>query len=145
MCFFGNLENLRVAQEPFYCFKYMRLERINGEYRLNSQIFPSEDGYAIGDEIVARNDTDEEFADFVNRCKMTRKADDAPIIFQGEMVHSYMCSFIPDSWIDCELDGNTPEFPVVVCEIPNGTVYITNKSEIASRKVVIKGLLCWPE
>lgn len=149
MCFYGNINELKIAQEDVYCLKSMELVFINGEYRLNSQIYPSKDGYDIGDEITAHYLTDDEFANLVNGISIEYGSNDAPVELGGEVVHSYDCNgSIPDKWVAKGLTDFVtfnPYYISVVCEIPKGTVYITNKSrEIASRKVIIKGVLCEP-
>jgi hypothetical protein len=149
MCFYGNLSELKIAQEPIDCIKIMELYVIDGKYRLNSQIYPSKDGYDIGDEITAHDLADDEFANLINGISVEYSGNDAPVALNGEVVHSYACNgSIPDKWIAKGLTGFitlNPYYISVVCEIPKGTVYITNKSrEIASRKVIIKGVLCEP-
>ncbi len=145
MCFYGNLSELKIAQEDVCCLKSMELVFINGEYRLNSQIYPSKDGYAVGDEITARDLTDDEFADIVNKFKR-EYGNDAMVTLNGEMVHSF--DYTIKSY-DCIVENLTdfipsnPLYTSVACVIPKGTPYIINKGhEIASRKVVIKGVLC---
>lgn len=146
MCFYGNINELKIAQEDVYCLKSMELVFINGEYRLNSQIYPSKRGYAVGDEITARDLTDDEFADFVNKFKREHKGSDAIVALNGEMVHSF--DYTIESY-DCIVENLTdfipsnPFYISVACVIPKGTPYIINKGHgIASRKVVIKGVLC---
>lgn len=147
MCFVGNLSELKIAQEPIECIKIMEMVVIDGKYRLNSQIYPSDDGYDIGDEIVASNLTDDEFANAVNRLKREHGGDNVPVGLSGEVVHAYVCNGnVPDTWVAKGLTDvitMNPYYISVVCVIPKGTVYITNDSrEIVSRKVVIKGVLC---
>lgn len=149
MCFYGKLSELKIAQEPIDCIKVMELLFINGEYRLNSQIYPSKDGYDIGDEIAANHLTDEEFDNIINRTSRY-VGSGAPVELNGEVVHSYNCGGrIPDKWVVKSLTDFIPSNPYyvsVVCVIPKGTVYITNESrEIASRKLIIKGVLCEPD
>ena len=148
MCFVGNLENLKIAQEPILCIKWMELDYINGKWRLNSQNYPSENGYAIGDEISPSYLTDEGFAEFVNRTKIGWERDDAPIVLEGEVVHSYTCeSDISDEQLAKSLTDLIVGYPCpikVACEIPKGTPYITNGYEYASRKLIIKGVVLEP-
>ena len=149
MCFYGNLSELKIAQEPILCLKIMELCVIEGKYRLNSQIYPSKDGYDIGDEITPNYLTDDEFANLMNGVSIEYGGNDAPVALNGEVVHSYACNgSIPDKWIAKGLTDFitfNPYYISVVCEIPKGTVYLTNKSkDIASRKVIIKGVLCEP-
>lgn len=148
MCFAGNLGNLKIAQEPILCIKWMELDYINGKLRLNSQNYPSENGYAIGEEILPSYLTDEEFAEFVNRTKFEWKWDAAPIALEGEVVHSYTCEYdIPDERLAKSLTDFIVDYPwsiKVACEIPKGTPYITNGYEYASRKLIIKGVVLEP-
>lgn len=144
MCFYGNLSELKIAQEDVYCLKSMVLVFINDEYRLNSQNYPSKDGYAVGDEITARDLTDDEFANLIN-CIRDNFGSGAPVELNGEMVHSF--DYTIKSY-DCIVENLTdfipsnPFYTSVACVIPKGTPYISNGYEIASRKVVIKGVLC---
>lgn len=148
MCFVGNLGNLKIAQEPVLCIKWMELDYINSKWRLNSQNYPSENGYAIGDEISPSYLTDEEFSELVNRAKVEWKHDDAPIVLEGEVVHSYTCEYdIPDERLAKSLTDFIVGYPwsiKVACEIPKGTPYITNGYEYASRKLIIKGVVLEP-
>jgi hypothetical protein len=149
MCFVGNLSELKIAQEPILCLKIMELCVIEGKYRLNSQIYPSKDGYDIGDEITAHYLTDDEFANLVNGISIEYGSNDAPVELGGEVVHAYVCNGnVPDTWVAKGLTDvitMNPYYISVVCVIPKGTVYITNDSrEIVSRKVIIKGVFCEP-
>ncbi len=148
MCFVGNLGNLKIAQEPVLCIKYMELDYINGKWCLNSKNYPSENGYAIGDEISPSYLTDEEFSELVNRAKIEWKWDAPPIALEGEVVHSYTCEYdIPDEKLAKSLTYSIVGYPwpvKVACEIPKGTLYISNGYEIASRKLIIKGVVLEP-
>ena len=149
MCFVGNLANLKIAQEPILCIKWMELDYINGKWRLNSQNYPSENGYAIGDEILPSYLTDEEFSELVNRTKIAWKMHapplSAPIALEGEVVHSYTYEDdIPDERLAKSLTHAIVGYPwpvKVLCEIPKGTTYISNGYEYASRKLIIKGVV----
>ena len=141
MCFIAKSCEYKIACEPIPCYKIMEICVIDGELRLNSQFYPTDKGYCIGEEISAKDLTDEEFTESMKRINDKSKT----IGLYGEVVHSYMCKEIDNEYIVEDLTSciyDPSGIVTVLCEIPKGTIYFENENagEYASRKLVIKGL-----
>lgn len=143
MCFICRKRDMHIASEPVNCLKLMRLVFIDGEYRLNSQFYPSTKGYAIGDEILPTYLDDHTFNEWMD----SRPTKEYVLVLNGEAVHSFKCdSPIDKDWVVAkdltDFITTCPDAITVLCEIPKGAVYFDNNLEYASRKLVIKGVVC---